>query len=201
MDINTVKVPSISARCDPKRSSNTPSSPFSVQIKTSTEFLAEGCPELSGNIFSEHGQMIQGLLDEETLDLYVSCTILDSQSSTNQKTRSAPLQCTLEITVYGPLELFNEIGPWFEDYEVYLQDPKECHIDVRYHNPHRFSSYDLPSFPLVSEVVSNGSKVLHLESMPQQEDLLDILGSQDDLEETTQPTVLKGSLRTYDNPT
>ncbi|UPK96324.1 hypothetical protein LCI18_007259 [Fusarium solani-melongenae] len=146
---------------------------------------------------NEHGQMIQGLLDEETLDLYVSCTILDSQSSTNQKTRFAPLQCTLEITVYGPLELFSEIGPWFEDYEVYLQDPKECHIDVRYHNPHRFSSYDLSSFPLVSEVVSNSSKVLHLESLPQQEDLLDMLGSHDDLEETAQPTVLKGSLRRH----
>jgi hypothetical protein len=101
----------------------------------------------------------------------------------------------LEITVYGPLELFDEIGTWFEDYQVYLQDPQDCHIDVRYYNPHRLSSDDLSSCPLVSEVILKGSKTLHLESMPQQEDLLDMLGSHDDLEETEQPKVIKGSLR------
>lgn len=190
-------VSSISARCDPKRSLTLPSSPFSVQIKSSTEFESDKHPDISGHIFSEHGQMIQGLLDEETLDLYVSCTIQNSQNSASQKTRSAPLRCTLQITVYGPLELFGEIGTWFEEYQVYLQDPRDCHVDVRYHNPHRLSSYVLPSFPLVSEVVSNGSKVLHLETMPQQEDLLDMLGSYDDLEETIQPTVLKGILRKH----
>ncbi|KAJ4203089.1 hypothetical protein NW759_015197 [Fusarium solani] len=188
-------VPSISGRCDPKRSLSTPPSPFSVQIKTSTEFKSDDYPDICGSILSEHGQMIQGLLDEETLDLYVVCTIQESQGSAQQKTRSAPLQCTLEITVYGPLELFDEIGTWFEDYQVYLQDPQDCHIDVRYYNPHRLSSDDLSSCPLVSEVILKGSKTLHLESMPQQEDLLDMLGSHDDLEETEQPKVIKGSLR------
>ncbi|RSL97570.1 hypothetical protein CDV31_012983 [Fusarium ambrosium] len=125
-------VPSISGRCDQQRSLNAPSSPFSVQIKTSTEFKSDEYPEIRGSILSEHGQMIQGLLDEETLDLHVFCTIEDSQGSSQQKTRSAPLQCTFEITVYGPLELFEEIGTWFEDYQVYLQDPRDCHIDVRH---------------------------------------------------------------------
>lgn len=195
MNINVIEVPSISARCNPKRSLKLPSSPFSVQIASSTEFKSDEHPGISGSIFSEHGQMIQGLLDEETLELYVSCTIQDSQSSAHQKTQSSPLQCTLEITVYGPLELFGEIGTWFEEYQVYLQDPRECHVDVRYHNPHRFSSYDLHHFPLVSEVISNGSRVLHLESMPQQEDLLNMLGSHDDLEETAQPRAIKQGLR------
>ncbi|RSL86274.1 hypothetical protein CEP51_002896 [Fusarium floridanum] len=187
-------VPSISGRCDPQRSLNTPSSPFPVQIKTSTEFKSDEYPEICGSILSEHGQMIQGLLDEETLDLHVFCTIEDSSQ---QKTRSTPLQCTLEITVYGPLELFDEIGTWFEDYQVYLQDPRDCHIDVRYCNPHRLSSDDLSSCPFLSEVISKGSKTLHLENMPQQEDLLDMLGGHDDLEETEQPQAIKGSLRRH----
>ncbi|WAO86157.1 Helicase ATP-binding domain-containing protein [Fusarium falciforme] len=195
-------VPSISARCDPKSSLNTPPSPFSVQIKTSPssdspKFISEEYPEISGHIMSDHGQMIQSLLEDETLDLYVSCTIPDSQSPTQQKTRSSPLQCTLEITVYGPSDLFDEIGEWFEEYQVYLQDPRECHIDVKYYNPHRLSSDDFASCDLVSEVVSRGSKILHLESIPQQKDLLDDLDSQDDLEETAQPTVIKRSLRKH----
>lgn len=195
MDLNVIKVPSISARCDPRRSPNLPPSPFSVHMNSSRQFKSDNRPEISGHILSEHGQMIQGLLDEETLDLYVSCTILDSQGSTSQRTRSTPLQCTLEITVYGPAELFEELGEWFEAYQVYLQDPRYCHINVRYYNPHRLSSEDLASCPFVANVVSNGSRALHLEAMPQQEDLLDILSSLDDLEETAQPTVIKGRLR------
>ncbi|RMJ17029.1 hypothetical protein CDV36_003298 [Fusarium kuroshium] len=165
-----------------------------IQINTSTEFKSDEHPEICGSILSEHGQMIQGLLDEETLDLHVFCTIEDSSQ---QKTRSTPLQCTLEITVYGPLELFDEIGTWFEDYQVYLQDPRDCHIDARYCNPHRLSSDDLPSCPFLSEVISKGSKTLHLENMPQQEDLLDMLGGHDDLEETEQPQAINGSLRRH----
>lgn len=200
IDVNMIKVPSISARCDPKSSLNTPPLPFSVQIETSPnagapKFISDEHPDISGQVLSEHGQMIQGLLEDETLDLYISCIIPDSQSAAQHKMRSTPLQCTLEITVYGPPDLFDEIGEWFEEYQVYLQDPRECHIDAIYYNPHRLSSDDLASCDLVSEVVSRGSKILHLESIPQQKDLLDDLDSQDDLEETAQPTVIKRSLR------
>ncbi|KAI8721575.1 Helicase ATP-binding domain-containing protein [Fusarium sp. LHS14.1] len=177
-------VPSISARCDPKSSLNTPPSPFSVKIKASPssdspKFISEEYPKISGHVLSDHGQMIQNLLEDETLDLYVSCTIPDSQGPTQQKTRSIPLQCTLEITVYGPSDIFDEIGEWFEEYQVYLQDPRECHINAKYYNPHRLL---LMNFPL---------------SIPQQKDLLDDLDSQDDLEETAQPTVIKRILRKH----
>ncbi|KAL6352222.1 hypothetical protein LRP88_14427 [Fusarium phalaenopsidis] len=163
------------------------------------KFISNEHPEVSGQVLSEHGQMIQGLLEDETLDLYISCTIPDSQSSAQHKMRSTPLQCTLDITVYGPPDLFDEIGEWFEEYQVYLQDPRECHIDAKYYNPHRLSSDDFASCDLVSEVVSRGSKILHLESIPQQKDLLDDLDSQDDLEEARQPTVIKRSLRNFLN--
>lgn len=200
ISIDKIKVPSISARCDPKSSLNTPLPPFSVKIKASPgsdspKFVSEEYPEISGHVLSDHGQMIQNLLEDETLDLYVSCTIPDSQGPTQQKTRSTPLQCTLEITVYGPSDIFDEIGEWFEEYQVYLQDPRECHIDAKYYNPHRLSSDEFASCDLVSEVVARGSKILHLESIPQQKELLDDLDSQDDLEETAQPTVIKRILR------
>ncbi|KAF4465801.1 alpha- -mannosyltransferase [Fusarium albosuccineum] len=190
-------VPRISARCDRKGSSYVLSSPFTVRLESSTCFIAENCPEVSGQIFSEHGQMIQGLLDEKSLDLYVSCTIDDSQSAPPPKAPRSQIsvQCVLEITVYGPLSLFGEIGTWFDDYRVFLQDPKHCHLDVKYYNPHRLSADDIMSCPLVSEVVAQNSKTLHLESRAQQDDLLDVLGSHDDLEETPQPGVIKGDLR------
>lgn len=146
---------------------------------------------------SENGQMIQGLLDEKTLSLYISCAIDDSHIVEAQQTSrsSLPIQCYLEITVYGPVEIFDEIGTWFEEYQVYLQDPRECHLEVKYYNPHRLSSDDLASCPLISEVVAQNSNALQLETIPQQGDLLDMLSSHNDLEEALQPRVIKRELR------
>ena len=139
--------------------------------------------------------MIQGLLDEQTLDLHVSCT-LDSEPAARKSSRSSvQLACVLDITVYGPLDLFEEIGTWFQEYEVYLQDPRVCHLDVRYSNPQRLSSDDLDSCPLLSEVVSQASRLVHLQDVMERPDLLDILSSHIELEETPQPAVIRTVLK------
>jgi hypothetical protein len=139
--------------------------------------------------------MIQGLLDEQVLDLHVSCT-LDGEPTTRKSSRSsAQLLCVLDITVYGPLELFEEIGNWFQEYEVYLQDPRVCHLDVRYCNPQRLSSDDLDSCPLVSEVISQTSRLVHLQDITERPDLLDILSSHIELDETPQPAVIRTVLK------
>ena len=141
--------------------------------------------------------MIQGLLKEPTLELYVSCTI-DGEPSTRKSDRSSSqLPCFLSITIYGRLELFEEIGTWFQEYEVYLQDPLVCHLDLRYCNPQKLSSEDLESCPLVSEVVSQASKLVHLQDITERPELLDILSSHADLEETPQPAVIKATLKRY----
>jgi hypothetical protein len=152
-------------------------------------------PDFHGRIPTGHGQMIQGLLDEQALDLHISCTI-DGEPTAKKLTRSSVLlPCLLDITVYGPLELFEEIGTWFQEYEVYLQDPRMCHLDVRYCNPQRLSSDDLDSCPLVSEVVGKASRLVQLRDIAEQPDLLDILSSHADLEETAQPTVIRTVLK------
>ncbi|KAF4437905.1 alpha-1,6-mannosyltransferase subunit [Fusarium austroafricanum] len=127
-------VPSIAARCDQRATAEFSTLLFPVQIDSSTLFSSSEPQKVSGQILSEHGQMIQGLLDEKSLDLYTSCAVNDSPITEAQKaSRSlSTIPCILDITVYGPLELFDEIGPWFEDYQVYLQDPRECHRDVRH---------------------------------------------------------------------
>lgn len=141
--------------------------------------------------------MIQGLLDEVSLKLFVSCVVDDTQTTEAPK-RSfcpSPIPCTLQITVYGPLDIFEEIGIWFGDYEVFLQDPQQCHRNVRYCNPHRLSSDDATSSTYLSDVVSRDSNSLHLEIISQQPDLLDELSSHDNLEEAPQPSAIKRELR------
>jgi hypothetical protein len=141
--------------------------------------------------------MIQGLLDEKSLELHVSCLIDDFHSVDAQKPPRglSTISCNLEISVYGPLELFDELGTWFEHYQIYLQDPRECHREVRYCNPHRLSTDDISACPLLYDIISQSSKSLQLEIIAQQPDLLDELSSHEDLEEAPQPSVIKRELR------
>lgn len=154
--------------------------------------------DLCGNVLPEHEQLVHGLLQENSLNIYTSCTI--SKDATPKKPSRAPtmLACELDITIYGPFHLLEEIGSWFEEYEVYLQDPLECRHDVRYCNPQRLSCEDYKSCPLVSTIVSQLSQLSVLENLPKQPDLLDVLSSQIQLEEAEQPVAIQTCLQRQD---
>ncbi|KAH8803561.1 SNF2 family N-terminal domain-containing protein [Xylogone sp. PMI_703] len=179
-----------------KRCSNEMSSPFEVQLDSSDSFSVKDGPPIHGRIQSEYGHMIEGLIKEETLKLHVSC-ILDGKAAVRKSShRTGQLPCVLEITVYGPLELFEEIGDWFQEYEVYLQDPKICHLDVRYCNPQKLSSDDLDSCPLLSEIITQIS-ISSLQDITQGPGLLDILSSDVYLGETPQPKAIQTALKSH----
>ncbi|KAI1415220.1 SNF2 family N-terminal domain-containing protein [Hypoxylon sp. FL1857] len=170
------RIPHISGTCEQFGSCHLPPE-FPVQLNRSDHFSVKNNGEVTGRIQSIHGQMIQGLLDEQTLDLHVNC-ILDVQPTKNKSFRNSKmLPCILEITVYGPLELHKDIGSWFQEYEIYLQDPRICHLDVRYYNPQRLSSDDLDACPLVSEVIHSASSLVLSQPVAGQSDMLDILSS------------------------
>jgi hypothetical protein len=104
----------------------------------------------------------------------------------------------LRITVYGPLELFNAIGLWFQEYDVYLQDPQECYRDARYCNPHKLSTAGtLESCPLLSEIIRERIGMVQFQEVVERPDLLDVLSEQDDLEETEEPNLIKSTLHRY----
>ena len=138
--------------------------------------------------------MIHGLLDDKALTLFASCSIDTDASHRRSAVSYSQASCSLYITVYGPVELFDEIGEWFQGYNVYLQDPQSCDLDVRYCNPQRLSSSDLKVCPYVSHVVSLGSGLVQFQEIDEQPDLLDIISGQDDLEEATVPKVIRAVL-------
>lgn len=144
---------------------------------------------------SEHGQMISSLLEEQGLILHASCTLSDEFPTTRSSRAPLQLPCLLDITVYGPLDLLDEIGSWFQEYEVYLQDPVVCHLDVKYCNPHKLSSENLLSCPRVSEVVSQASGLVNLQVLTERPDLLDTLSSNIELEESPQPPAIRTALK------
>lgn len=44
------------------------------------------------------------------------------------------------IIIYGPMALADDIGRFFQECELYLQDPVGCDRNVPYYNPHRLTA-------------------------------------------------------------
>ncbi|KAM0231289.1 hypothetical protein ACHAPO_008672 [Fusarium lateritium] len=190
-------IPSIAAKCDHGGTAKSLPTSFPVELQSSTRFSGKDLANISGQIPPEYSQMIQDLLNEACLELHVSCILGGFHAADVKSPRGSTIPCNLNISVYGPEEIFEELGKWFEHYQVYLQDPRECHLDVRYCNPHRLSTDDIFGCPLLSDVVSQSSRSLELESVAQQSDLLDELCSHENLEEAPQPSVIKRDLKRH----
>ena len=104
--------------------------------------------------------MLSALLTEPDLHLQLSCTTtpdLSIQCNTGKNTKrtkhSSKVSTYLSVIVYGPMELFDDIGRFFSEYQLYLQDPYGCDRNVRYRNPHRISGRD-PVAPMTFELRS-----------------------------------------------
>ncbi|KAL5382782.1 hypothetical protein DPSP01_006341 [Paraphaeosphaeria sporulosa] len=182
----------LEAKCDGRLSNATP---FLVDLKSSEHFTSSN-PLTRGIISSHHGQMVQGLLDEKTLQLHTTCTV-NIDSAPKRTDFGAQTSCTLEITVFGPWELFASIGLWFQEYDVYLQDPRTCHLDVKYCNPHKLASGDLETCPTLSEVTSRKIGLGYMQDITSRPDLLDLLNGQNDLEEAPTPSVIQAHLHKH----
>jgi hypothetical protein len=181
-------------RCNLSRSSV---KQFPVTIISSERFHATDNEAMYGWIPPQYGSMMHALLAENSLQLFASCSMDADFPEKPLSSSHAQTSCSLDLTVYGPKELFEEIGEWLQEHNVYLQDPKICHMDVRYWNPHRLSSTELGSCPFVSQVVLFSSGIAQLQEIEEQPDLLDIISGQDDLEETAAPKMIRATLHRY----
>ncbi|EHK45147.1 hypothetical protein TRIATDRAFT_39079, partial [Trichoderma atroviride IMI 206040] len=125
--------------------------------------------------------------ENEDLTLQIICYVDVIRPST------APLStlCRLDMILFGPLNLFEDVGSFFEEYNLYLQDPVGCSQNVLYRNPHKLSAEsgpDIWTFTL-DEGFAAPVSVEHAQTRL---DSIDILNSQQDWAETKQP----GSIRT-----
>jgi len=195
-----IQVLDISGECNlpPGIRQHISSSSHPVRLDKASKFSSSSDTDLSGSVSNQHTQLIQALLDEESLQLQVTCVIGDEKVENRKMRRFVPcvVPCSLFIIIYGPAYLCEELGDFFQDYDIYLQDPQGCDLDVRYCNPHRLSSIDLTSCLMTSELGLQGTPLgaFNLEEAPQQPELLAILNSQGDLPEAPQPDAIQTPL-------
>ena len=91
------------------------------------------------------------------------------------------------------MELFDDIGKYFDEYQLYLQDPYGCDRNVKYRNPHRISGRD-PVAPMTFELRSLAFS--HKETVSPC-DILAGFESDEILPESESPPALKTVLYPY----
>ncbi|KAF4498958.1 alpha-1,6-mannosyltransferase subunit [Fusarium agapanthi] len=176
-------------------------SEFSVKLLDAESFVGSDNASIEGKVSYEFTYLTNALVYQSELVLEINCSTLDTPSKPGPQVPGKRIpgysaQCTLDIIIYGPPGLFQDVGSFFEEYDLYLQDPVNCKRNVRYHNPHRLSvnpsdvkyTFELgnPTVPLATTIdISDNS------------DLLDIIFSHQDLAEAPQPRSIRTSLQPH----
>jgi hypothetical protein len=173
---------------------------YDIEISSDGSFHGLNNGLHQGTVSAETKSIVSALLDEPELILDVTChkhnAAVSKKSHPSQVNGavSSTSKCLIDITLYGRSTIFEDVGSFFEDHEVHLQDPTSCKHIVPYHNPHRLPRND----GLVILTSDLGKKeTTSLIGDHRGPDLLDKLTSQQDLAEAAQPPSIKSRLRKY----
>lgn len=144
---------------------------------------------------------VRELLNEPRVRLQASCTICGPQQQ-KAKVKTVryglvSLPCEVSIILYGPRDLTENVGEFFQDLDMYLQDPDGCDWDVAYCNPHRLSSLNIDDCPMTSELGRPGTEIHEtlFQSIPGESDVFDVLDVHQHLPEASQPALILSSLK------
>jgi hypothetical protein len=154
-----------------------------------------------GRVQPGYLHITNALIEEENLELQIQYVAAPSVAPTNDSASNnanqdqlQPPRPSLFITMYGPMELYDEIGEFFQSNDIFLQDPANCSRIVRYCNPHRLSSADPNNYQWTSEL-SPGHLMLEMKDISAGPDIIDLLDSEVDLAETPQPPAIETLLK------
>lgn len=129
------------------------------------------------------------------IDMQVRCSFESSARGKHDAEHRKLVSCRLDIAIYAPFAMLEEIKGWSEHNELYLQDPTFCLQDAKYCNPQRLSMhFDTPV--MVSEVLPLTEHCMRLRSIADDDDFLDkYLASKTALQETEQPSAIRTALK------
>lgn len=95
-----------------------------------------------GDLDDRHSRMLRAFHGESRIELqWTMVIVMDSVNSSARKRRSKHNShsyariSTLSVSIYGENTLFEKVGKFLTDYQLYLQRPTVCGKNVPYRNP------------------------------------------------------------------
>lgn len=160
--------------------------------------MANNLPK--GNISTDSNIILAGLLDEPGISLEINCR--QDLSAAPKQPRAKQInsvtltmkRCLVNIIIYGRSTLLEDVGSFFEEHDIHLQNPEGCQMIVPYNNPHKLPTPD-GQLILTSELSGPHSNTIFIEEEQRGADLLDELTSQHDLAEAEQPPSIRTGLQ------
>ena len=201
---NASQIPGLPGICTkPPDESGLGLSDFLVVAQSDQEFVAQDYPTVKGKFSTEFIDIIHELRNEPNLRLQFVCHIAQApQQSTTKRSRYGTMNvpCSLSLILYGPSGLATTVGEFFQEMELYIQDPRGCDWNVRYHNPHRLSSMNpdecVMTFSLHLPTAQIDESIF--QKVCSQADVLGIFVAQQRLAEAPQPDPIRTRLQRYD---
>ncbi|KIW17867.1 hypothetical protein PV08_05062 [Exophiala spinifera] len=107
-------------------------------------FLDDG--SIIGQLDLRTAEILRELDSDARISIQVRCVLsrADTQGPKHRDGRLfSEVRATLAAIIYGPYLLYDQVGDFFEDCDVCLQDPPAgCARNVRYRNPHKLCGQD-----------------------------------------------------------
>ena len=164
-----------------------------LQIQTSAGHVI-------GKLDSRFSKILQALRDDEDAELQAYVVRVLSQEppkdqakkASRQMTSSRDIPVSLSVILYGPMELFEVIGEFFEQCSEFLQSPLHCNHNLPYRNPQSLSGRD-NNPPMTFQLEADLCRP-QVETIVQGPDPSAALETGDALPETEAPSSIKTSL-------
>ncbi|KAL6878767.1 SNF2 family N-terminal domain-containing protein [Trichoderma novae-zelandiae] len=171
---------------------------FPVTLKDSQNFESSDVASIKGLVDPGFTYITDALLGEQDLKLEVTCSLEAGKSSKARFATPLSTPCRLNVTLFGDISLLEEVGSFFEDHDLYLQDPVGCSRNVLYRNPHKLCDASGPAM-WTSDLGREHAKSAIIESTQPRPELIDVLNSQEDLVEAKQPGSIRSAMKSFVN--
>ncbi|KAK2755706.1 alpha-1,6-mannosyltransferase [Arachnomyces sp. PD_36] len=99
-----------------------------------------------GSLSDRDWTILSSISQEPNVHLQLIASV-NNAAIGNGKATTAFHPAYLSAIIYGPFDMFDDIGECLSDNGIYLQDPSDCDRNVRYRNPQRLSGLD-PDAPM-----------------------------------------------------
>jgi hypothetical protein len=114
------------------------------------------------------------------------------QAKAGESGKKHPATIFLSVIFYGAIEAFEDVGEFFQECQMYLQDPFHCDRDVKYMNPHMLCSQE--EEPITTASITPKSITCLVKDITPQIDLFAVLRNEDNIEEADTPVAIKTPL-------
>ncbi|KAJ8067482.1 hypothetical protein OCU04_004826 [Sclerotinia nivalis] len=167
-----------------------------VRLDQSNQLLRLDTCQVVGKIDGKYSKIFHTLKDMNLASTQSYCTVEIQDEKTQRKIfdygKKHSTKIFLCVIFYGVIEAFEDVGEFFQECQMYLQDPFHCDRDVKYMNPHMLRSQE--EEPVTTASITSESITCLAGNVSSQVDLFAVLRNEDNIEEAETPMAIETPL-------